>query len=382
MHHIIAESLERAGAGYHVALAAYAVLAFLVAALCLALRFFLLWLYRRALASLFPRGQPNALAFDLLGRRVSGIAVTLVLFYIFQGLAVLGTVAGIFLAVHLLLVFFAFVRCFEAVYDSSDASKSFPIRGILQIVNAVAGILCAVVVVSVLARQSPLMIIGSLGAGAAIITLVFRDAIVGFVAGIQLISHKMISLGDWIEVPDHNANGTVVDITMTTVKVENLDRTVTFLPAYALVTESFINWQRMIDTGTRRIKRSIVVDAYGARFLSGDMAWKFAQMPLLSEYMEGIDEAGETNLGVFRAYIYAYLRSRKDIRQDLTLVVRQLESAGLGIPIEIIAFADKTVSAEFEAIQSGIFEHLYAVIGEFGLEAYQRPTGQPSAQNP
>ena len=381
MYHFIAELVEGGAYDGLNAWVAYAVFAAFVIAICLLVRYVLIAIFRRVLAIFLTEDQSHTMTFDKLGRRISNIAITFVAYFFAQEFAVafafVGTVANVVLAVHLLLVFFSCVRCFEAVYDSSDVAKNFPIHGIMQIVNVVAAIICVTVIVSILTDQSPAVLIGSFGAATAIITLVFKDAIVGFVAGIQLISHKMISLGDWIEVPDHNTNGIVIDITMTTVKVENLDKSVTQLPAYTLITESFVNWQNMINLGARRMKRPLLIDALGVRLLTGEMIEKIEKMPLLAEFLnENREKLGHlTNIGVFRAYIYAYLRGRLDIRQDLTLVVRQLESTGLGIPMEIIAFADKTTAVEYEAIQSGIFDHLLAVIGEFGLRPYQRPSG-------
>ena len=382
MYHLIAEILESAEIGGPGAWVAYAIFAALVIALCLLLRFILLAVFRRVLAIFLTEDESHTKTFEKLGWRISNIAITFVAYFIAQEFATefafIGTVANIVLAVHLLLVFFSCVRCFEAVYDSSEVSKNFPIHGIMQIVNVVAALVCVIVIVSILADQSPAVLIGSLGAATAIITLVFKDAILGFVAGIQLISHKMISLGDWIEVPEHNTNGIVVDITMTTVKVENLDKTVTQLPAYTLVTESFINLQNMINTGARRMKRPLLIDVLSVCFLSDEMIVKFEKMPLLEAYIEENREklSDLTNIGIFRAYIYAYLCSRSDIRQDLTLVVRQLDSTGYGIPMEIIAFANETAAVKYEAIQSDIFDHLFAKIGEFGLRLYQRPSGE------
>ena len=381
MYHFIAELIYGAEFGAFDAWVAYAIFAALVISLCLLLRYILLGIFRRVLSIFLTEDQSHTRLFEMLGRRISNIAITFVAYFFAlefaAAFAFIGTVANIVLAVHLLLVFFSCVRCIEAVYDSSEVSKNFPIHGIMQIVNVIAALVCVIVIVSVLADQSPAMLIGSLGAATAIITLVFKDAIVGFVAGIQLISHKMISLGDWIEVPEHNTNGIVIDITMTTVKVENLDKTITQLPAYTLVTESFINWQNIINLGTRRMKRPLLIDALSVGFVTDEMMEKFKDMPLLEEFLKENREklTDLTNIGVFRAYIYAYLQSRPDIRQDLTLVVRQLDSTGLGIPMEIIAFANETAAAKYEAIQSGIFDHLFAKIGEFGLRLYQRPSG-------
>ena len=386
MYHFIAGILENAEIGVFNAWVAYAIFALLVVAFSLLMRYILLRIFRRVLDIFLTRDQSQSKTFEMLGWRISNIAITFVAYFFAQefaaAIAFIGTVADIVLAVHLLLVFFSCIRCFEAVYDSSEVAKNFPIHGILQIINVIAAAICVIVIISILTGQSPAVLIGSLGAATAIITLVFKDAIVGFVAGIQLISHKMINLGDWIEVPEHNTNGIVIDITMTTVKVENLDKTITQLPAYTLVTESFINWQNVLNTGARRIKRPLLIDVFCVCFLTEDSIEKYWKIPLLEDFLvENRDKLTDlTNIGVFRAYIYAYLRSRPDIRQDLTLVVRQLDPTGLGIPIEIIAFANETIAVKYEAIQSDIFDHLFAKIGEFDLKLYQRPTGEDARQ--
>ena len=381
MYYFIVDILENLELGAFNEWVAYAIFAVIIIALSLLLRFVLLGLFRRVLVVFVAEDRSHTKTFEMLGRRISNIAITFVIYFFAQEFAAavpfIGTFANIVLAVHMLLVFFSCIRCIEAVYDASEVAKNFPIHGIMQIVNVIAVLVFVIVVISILADQSPAVLIGSLGAATAIITLVFKDAIVGFVAGIQLISHKMISLGDWIEVPEHNTNGIVIDITMTTVKVENLDKTVTQLPAYTLVTESFINWQNMINTGARRMKRPLLIDSYSICFLSEKTKAELSNIPLLGEFFDDCFEKNTEliNIGVFRAYVYAYLRSRPDIRQDLTLIVRQLDSNGHGIPLEIIAFANETIGAKFEAIQSDIFDHLFAIIGKFDLKLYQRPSG-------
>lgn len=379
MYHFIADALEAAGLalggrGY---LLAFGIFAFLVIASSLLLRYVILGAFRRVLAVFLTPLQSRAGTFDQLGRRISRISVTVVAYFFVQEFVgesqFAGTLVDMALLVHLLLVFFSCAKCVEAIYDSSEAASKFPIHGIVQIANVGASLVFAVASVSLLTGQSPAVLLGGLGAATAIVTLVFKDAILGFVAGIHLIANKIIQLGDWIEVPLHSANGTVVDISMTTVKVENLDKTVTQLPAYTLVTESFVNWQNMVSSGRRRIKRPILIDAYSVGFLDGDALGRLSALPLPEGWLP--DCGLETNLGAFRAYVGAYLRGRADICRDMTLVVRQLDPEGLGIPVEVIAFADKTAAAEFEAVQSDIFEHLYAVVGMFGLRVYQRPSG-------
>ena len=242
--------------------------------------------------------------------------------------------------------------------------------------------------------KSPLVLLGGISAMTAVLTLVFKDAILGFVAGIQLTSNDMIRIGDWIEMPKYSANGTVTDLSLTTVKVENFDKTVTSIPAYALVSDAFINWRGMESSGARRIKRAIFLDAASVKLCDGGMLARFGKMELLRDYIaeklreiekynaergcdlsEPVNGRRLTNLGTFRAYVTEYLKRNSHIRQDMTLMAHTLPAGSEGIPLEIYCFADTTKWEEYESIQADIFDHLYSVVPRFGLEIYQKPSG-------
>jgi len=239
------------------------------------------------------------------------------------------------------------------------------------------------------------VLLGGIGAMTAIISLIFKDSILGFVAGIQLTSNDMIRIGDWIEMPKYSADGTVIDLSLTTVKIQNFDNTVTTVPAYALVTDAFINWRGMQKSGGRRIKRSIVIDASDVKLCDEETIEQFRKIELIGDYIDfkladindynsdqnvdmsiSINGRHLTNLGTFRAYITEYLKHHPCIRKDMSLMVRQLSSDGSGIPLEIYAFTNTIKWNEYEMIQADIFDHLYSVISEFGLSVYQQPTGQ------
>jgi miniconductance mechanosensitive channel len=238
----------------------------------------------------------------------------------------------------------------DKIYHTYAVSKVKPLRSLFQVIKTIFLIVSVVVGISVLAGQNPINLIGGIGAVAAIVSFIFKDAILGFVSGLQLISNDLIRIGDWIEIPKHNANGTVIELSMTTVKVENFDRSFTSIPAYALISDAFINWRSMQDSGSRRIKRAIYIDA---------------------QYIKFLEDKKTTNLGSFREYALNYINSHPGINHNIVSVVRQLDSNGHGIPIEIYAFANTHVFDEYEFIQSTIFEHLYAVVPDFGLKVYQ-----------
>ena len=340
----------------------------------------------------------QVLADSLLVKRASNIVMPVIFILLVRDMtdryAFLGILAEVAFVLVILLIVFSCLKSVGVIYDSYEVSKTFPIHGILQVVSVAAGLVGGIVIISLLIGQSPAVMLGSLGAMTAVTTLIFRDSILGFIAGIQLTTNDMIRIGDWIELPNHSANGTVIDLNMTTVKVENFDKTITSIPAYNLISGSFINWRGMLDTGARRIKRPMLIDAASVCICDDTMLARLGGITLIGDYIrerlaeitafnaaagyapgDGINGRRLTNLGVFRVYVTAYLRQNEQIRQDLTLVVRQLDPTDCGIPMEIIAFAAATAGVEFEPIQADVFDHLYAVIGAFGLRVFQRPSG-------
>ena len=247
---------------------------------------------------------------------------------------------------------------------------------------------------AVLMEQSPLLLLSGLGAMAAVLMLVFKDTILSLVASVQLTSNDMLRVGDWIEMPQLNADGDVIDIALHTVKVQNWDKTITTIPTHRLISESYKNWRGMQESGGRRIKRALLIDQRSAHFLEPEEMERLHRFMLIDDYLDrkrgeldkwntdfleaGRDPVNQrrvTNLGTFRAYVVAYLRAHPRISKEMTLLVRQLEPTGQGVPLEIYCFTSTTAWADYEAIQSDIFDHLISVIPEFGLRLFQEPSG-------
>ncbi|MFK7830797.1 MAG: mechanosensitive ion channel family protein [Congregibacter sp.] len=293
-----------------------------------------------------------------------------------------------------LLSFFALLNALQDIVNRRADSIQFPIRGLIQTIKLIASVLIGLLAVSVMIGKSPLILISGLGALSAILLLVFKDPILGLVAGIQLSANEMLSVGDWLEMPKYGADGDVVDIALTTVKVQNWDKTITTIPTYALISDSFKNWRGMSEAGGRRIKRSLLIDTSSIQFLDRELLQNLKKAELLGAYLEDrlqqIETANQTkqvdmsiringrrlsNIGTFRAYLVSFLKAHPDIHQDMTLIVRQLEPTAEGLPMQIYAFTNTTNWLDYEGIQSDIFDHIFAVLPEFGLRAHQTPTG-------
>lgn len=291
-------------------------------------------------------------------------------------------------------VFNALLNAIDAIYRSFEVSKIRPIKGYIQVANIILFIIGAIVVISNLMGQNPLIILSGLGALSAVLMLVFKDSILGLVAGVQLSSNDMVRVGDWIEMPKYNADGDVIDITLNTVKVMNFDKTITMIPSYALISDSFKNWRSMQVSGGRRIKRSVYIDTSSVCFCTKEMIEEFQKIDYLTDYVttrlneinvynieHQINKESKangrqlTNVGVFREYIHEYLRNHPKIHKDLTLIVRQLAPGDNGLPIEIYAFSNDTNWGVYESVQADIFDHIFAVVPIFGLRVFQNPTG-------
>ncbi|MFY9150557.1 MAG: mechanosensitive ion channel domain-containing protein [Prolixibacteraceae bacterium] len=280
------------------------------------------------------------------------------------------------------------------IYLTTPYAANRSIKGYIQLVMIFVYFIAVIFIIAVLFNKSPLVLLTGLGAIAAVLLLVFKDTILGFVASIQLSANKMLKPGDWIEMPKHGANGTVIDISLNTVKVQNFDKTIITIPTYSLVSESFQNWAGMEESEGRRIKRSINLDMKSVRFCDGPMLDKFQRFMLITDYVKdkheeirefnrklGIDDEmypnGRrlTNLGIFRKYLEIYLKNNPNINLDMTFLVRQLQPSETGLPIEIYVFSKNKNWAEYESIQADIFDHILAVIPEFDLRIFQSPTG-------
>lgn len=307
----------------------------------------------------------------------------------------IGVCAELWMLLFSVLTVFALLTAIEKITDATDVGRRLPIRGFSQSVKLITSILGLIFAISIMFNKSPIMLLSGLGAMTAILTLVFKDTILGFVAGIQLSANRMLQVGDWVEMPKYNADGDVIEINLNTVKVRNWDKTITTIPAYALITDSFKNWRGMQESGGRRIKRSFFINATSVKFLTQQDIDRLRRASLLSDYIESkiteITEANRalnadlefpvngrrlTNLGTFRAYLTAYLKAHPNIHQGMTAMVRQIQPDEKGIAIEIYAFTNTVAWLEYERIQSDIFDHIFAVIPEFDLQVYQAPTGQ------
>jgi len=284
----------------------------------------------------------------------------------------------------------SFLNAGHDIYNTLPVSKSRPIKGYLQVVKIFFYTMGIISIVALFFNESPLKIIAGMGAFAAVLILVFKDTILGFVASIQLSANKMVNIGDWISMPSKGADGTVIDISLNTVKVQNWDKTISTIPTYSLVSESFSNWKGMEESGGRRIKRHLNIDVKSIHFLSESEIEKFEQIRLLKDYM--IEKKNEirasnpeheipvnqrrlTNIGTFRKYVEAYLMENPSVNKDMTFLVRQLQSSELGLPLEIYVFSKDQEWANYEAIQADIFDHILAIVPEFNLRVFQNPTG-------
>ena len=310
-------------------------------------------------------------------------------------LVVIEVVTHLWVLLYALLSLFALLDTLEDIVLSTPYGRRFPLRGIFQSIKLISALVTIIFAISLLIGKSPVILFSSLGAMTAVLLLIFKDPIMGLVAGIQLSANDMLAVGDWLEMPKYGADGDVIDISLTTVKVRNWDKTITTIPAYSLISDSFKNWRGMTEAGGRRIKRAVNIDATSVRFLDEAALKRLRRAQLLTDYIENkVRELTEynkennidpespvngrklTNIGTFRAYLTAYLRAHKKIHQEnMTLMVRQLEPGANGIPMEIYAFSNDINWVAYEGIQADIFDHVFAVIPEFGLRIHQTPTG-------
>lgn len=294
----------------------------------------------------------------------------------------------------------AFLNASLDIYNTHEISNRIPIKGFVQVFKIIIYFICGIFIFSILLNKTPVYLFSSLGALTAILMFIFKDAILGFVAGIQLSANQMVATGDWISMPKYGADGDIVEIALTTVKVQNWDKTITTIPTYALISESFKNWRGMSESGGRRIKRSINIDMNTIQFCSKEMLDRFSKIQYISDYIERMkiemDEYNKleevdtsslvngrrmTNIGTFRAYVEAYLINHQKINHEMTFLVRQLTPSENGLPIEIYVFSKDQEWAKYENIQANIFDHILAVIPEFDLQLFQNPTGRDFNKN-
>ena len=319
---------------------------------------------------------------------------------VFSGYPILNDLIEVLINLYLvaigLWVFDSLIDTFYKVYEESRFSTKLPLKGICQAIKIVVNGTGIIFILSILLDKSPLYFFSGLGALTAVLLLVFKDVILGLVAGVQLTANNMVRKGDWVEMPKYGADGDVIDVALTTVKIQNWDKTITTIPAHALVSDAFKNWRGMSDSGGRRIKRSIYLDLSSVRFLKESEIEELEKIDLLRDYFSGKrKEIGEhgfkveqhgvaapllngrnlTNSGTFRAYCLKYLRNHSSIHQQgMTFLVRQLAPTEKGLPLEIYVFANDVRWVHYEAIQSDIFDHLLASLPIFGLRAFQFPS--------
>lgn len=288
----------------------------------------------------------------------------------------------------------AILNVVNAIFTKSDFASNRPITGYIQLLKILVYFLAMILTISVLINKDPTVLIAGLGAIAAVLMLVFKDTILGFTASIQLSGNDMVKIGDWIEIPSRRADGKVTDITLNTVKIQNWDKSITTVPTYSMVSESFINWKGMEESEGRRIKRSVNINVNSIRFCTPELMVKLEKYEILSDYIKTKEEeiraynsekmlsAGDvvsgkqqTNIGIFRKYLELYLQNHPGINQEMGVIVRQLQVAEKGLPIEIYVFSKNKDWEDYERLQADIFDHIMAVIPEFELRIFQLPAG-------
>ncbi|MBI2601928.1 MAG: mechanosensitive ion channel family protein [Deltaproteobacteria bacterium] len=342
--------------------------------------------------------------FNLI-RRIAYLAPTLVLYLtaplfgttkLAFSLSIVSAViliANLYLTIVIGLIIDSLLKSFEGIYDTYEYSHKRPIKSYIQVGRMVVFILVSIFFIAILFDKSPWSFLTGLGAATAVLLLVFRDVILGFVASIHLSTYDMIRLGDWIELPSYNADGEVIEISLTTVKVRNWDNTITTIPTYTFISTGVKNWRGMRESGGRRIKRSINVDMKSVKFCSPDLLETLKKIDCLKLYfankLRELEESNRgvqttdkdmplnfrilTNLGTFRAYVSEYLKANRHIHMSsFTFMVRQLQPTESGIPLEIYAFCNETDSVKYEAVQSDIFDHILAAMPTFELHPYQK----------
>ena len=304
------------------------------------------------------------------------------------------SVATLYLTIIVLVALLFTLDAVQDYFSAHPVSRRLPLKSFIQVLKTIIVTIGSIVVIAKLLGKSPVVFFSGIGAFTAVIILIFKDSILGFVAGIQLSTNNLVRVGDWIEMPEYGADGDVVDISLVTVSVQNWDKTISTIPAYALISAGFKNWRGMSESGGRRIKRSINIDMQSVGFCDEEMLKKIQGVQLLKEYIEKkrqeidaynaqyvfdtsvpVNGRRMTNLGVFRAYLVAYLRQHPKINDDMTFLVRHLQPTENGLPVEIYVFSNDVEWANYEALQADIMDHVLSVLSFFGLSVFQNPSG-------
>jgi miniconductance mechanosensitive channel len=304
---------------------------------------------------------------------------------------VVRNVALAYTILMVMLAVSAFLKAVNDIYEHRPENRARPIKGYLQLIKIVLTVVAVILIIATLIERSPLLLLSGMGALTAVLMLVFKDTILSFVAGIQIASHDMVRVGDWIEMPQLGADGDVVEIALHTVKVQNWDRTITTIPTWRMVGESFRNWRGMTESGGRRIKRALHIDQGSIHFLTPTELKHLEGFELLRDYLASkrqelddwnarysgdINQRRLTNIGTFRAYVTQYLKSHPGVHQGMILMVRQLPPGPQGLPLEIYCFSADTAWVAHENLAGDIFDHLMSIVGEFGLSVFQNPSGR------
>ncbi len=367
------------------------------------------WLIKRVLVRGFYRmlrathlGQDRALARSHIISRLANVVPALILASGIElipdlpkaVITVTRNVCGAFIVLTLALAISGALTLANSFYERRPDAHLRPIKGYFQIVKIAIYVIATVLMIATLVDRSPLILLSGLGAMAAVLILIFQDTLLSLVASVQISSNDIVRVGDWIEMPQLNADGDVIDIALHTIKVQNWDKTITTIPTKRFITDSFKNWRGMQEAGGRRIKRSLHLDQNSVHFLSPEEIDHLRQFKLLAPYLKSkesellswnsqleepvrvaVNTRRVTNIGTFRAYVENYLRQHQGIRQDMTLLVRQLGPLADGLPLELYCFTNTTAWVAYEAIQSDIFDHMLAILPEFGLRVFQHPSG-------
>ena len=385
----------------------------LFTALCVVLLAFVACLANWIVKRLLVHGIHRALGFTSIGRhvvsgdqsivrRLSNIVPALIISAgvgLIAGLpeavvTVVRNVSSAFSVLTVALAIGGLLKVANALYQQRPDAHLKPIKGYLQVVQIVVYAIAAILIIANLIDRSPLILLSGLGAMAAVLMLIFQDTLLSLVASVQITSNDIVRVGDWVEMPALNADGDVIDIALHTVKVQNWDKTITSIPTKRFISDSFKNWRGMQESGGRRIMRNLSLDQNSVHFLDGAEIEHLSRFALLHDYLhDKQDELGDwnrrlseqgaaplnqrrlTNLGTFRVYVENYLKQHPRIRQDMTLLVRQLSPTADGLPLQLYCFTNTTAWGEYEAIQADLFDHLLAIIPEFGLRVFQHPSG-------
>jgi miniconductance mechanosensitive channel len=344
-------------------------------------------------------GLDDLLFQDIILRRLSYLAPIIVIHtsapFFTLAQEIIRKASFALLAWLILLVIGGVLSTLNNMYVTLDISRGRPIKGYIQVVKLFIYCVGTIIIISSLVGHSPMTLLGGFGAMTAVLLLIFRDTILSFIASLQISSNDLVRVGDWIEVPKFGADGDVMDIALHTVKIQNWDKTITVIPTHKLIDETFKNWRGMKQSGGRRIKRAILIDIESVRICDDALIARLKKISLITEYVQNklleletyntehqfdtsspVNGRRMTNIGTFRAYVEAYLRSHEKIHQGMTFLIRQLPPGPNGLPLEIYVFTNDTAWANYEAIQADIFDHILAVVPEFDLRIFQNPTGR------